>query len=166
MSGEARLQVTSVAGNIITVQAPARPAFSVVANPPLTTNLQNVIQRFDADVAATGVKYVAADHAVNTSPATFKPFIFYPGEGERTFQNVIFFDEGKDRTPGEVKVSKRHEEGHAKLWSKLAAAHASPYNLASPIVLCPRDWGRLMRHSERATMLIMRCWVMPILIRG
>ncbi len=121
-------------------------AFSLVAEQPASA-----IHRFEAELEQSGVEYVVRKGYAGSTPAHFTPFLYAPGTGNPTYLNTMFVDE-KGRTPAEILVSKRHEGAHAILWSKLAAAHASPYNMASPIVLCPRDWGRLMRNSERASM--------------
>jgi hypothetical protein len=151
-------------GTII-VRDPATPAFSLVTGESVGVQplpyepviedqksdpLAGVLESFEQEVKATGVKYEAGKNS-GGSIACYTPFLYAPGQGKPTFMNTMFVDE-EGRDPEAVKVSKRHEGLHALYWNKSAAAHASPYNMAAPIVLCPRDWGRLMRHSERAAM--------------
>src|SRR5262245_7877588 len=96
--------------NTIGVQAPPTPAFTVVANPTSPTVLANAIERFDAAVVESGVKYQKIKSNVATSPADFRPLTYAPGIGNRTYTNIMAIDEG--RPAGEVKVSKRHEAAH------------------------------------------------------
>jgi hypothetical protein len=123
------------------------PPFSRATNKPKLSDLPGL---FEAELKESGVKYEIRSAGSNTSPAHLTPFLYAPGEGKPTYLNTMYVDEG--RAPALIKISKRHEGAHAILWSCSAAAHASPYNMASPIVLCPRDWGRFMRNSERAAM--------------
>ncbi|MCC7304671.1 MAG: hypothetical protein IT558_00260 [Alphaproteobacteria bacterium] len=132
----------------IKVGTPVGPAFAgaVQASP---VAVENIIERFERDLKESGVHYEARKNVA--SPAHFSPFESTPGIGHHTYLNTMYVDE-KDRSRAAVEISRRHEGAHAILWGKLAAAHASPYNPAAPIVLCPRDWGRLMRNTERAAM--------------
>lgn len=121
------------------------------AGPQTSPDLAHIVKKLDSELVKSGVRYETWQSAADTSPARFIPFIYAPGFGSHTYSNTILIDE-RDRAVGEIETSRRHEGAHAILWSKSAAAHASPYNMAAPVVLCPRDWGRLMRNSERAAM--------------
>ncbi len=65
------------------------------------------------------------------------------------FSNQIFYSPSALQTTQGLFSSRTHEAVHALQFSRCAATHATPYNGASKIILCPRDGVLLDELKER-----------------
>lgn len=85
---------------------------------------------------------------------------FRLNDPDRRFVNEI--EVSKTRNPYLLTTAISHEITHSNAWQNAPVLHASPYNTNNPakpdIVLCPRDWMRLVMATEQDAFAV-QTWV-------
>lgn len=79
--------------------------------------------------------------------ASYQSFSLHPARSG--FINTITYGAVAAREPERLFAAMVHESAHAQQKRQAAALHASPFNPASKIIICPRDWMLLEERCEQ-----------------
>ncbi len=108
--------------------------------------LGNIGRRFSEDVSKSGCRE-EIDLFLLHNVATFCAFSLY--REAMGFRNLIQYGALAEEDLARLYTSMVHEKTHAVQLLHSAALHGSPFNPATRIIICPRDWVTLMERCEQ-----------------
>lgn len=104
---------------------------------------QALFDRFRTTRCRVDIDETMAALAVHTS------FVYPPRKGQPSFDNIIYLGAAVNAGRQAQFSALVHECAHAAQTGHTAALHASPFNAATPIALCPRDFVMACERAEQ-----------------
>ncbi|MBU0859326.1 MAG: hypothetical protein KJ667_05270 [Alphaproteobacteria bacterium] len=95
--------------------------------------------------------------AVHTS------FVYPPSKGQSSYENIVYLGTGATKSRERHFAALVHEATHATQTGYSSILHASPYNAATNIVMCPRDFVMACERAEQDA-YARQAWLSALLI--